>query len=82
MQKAKAMERLTAVKNGTATDTNVSGLSGLIPSKTPMNSKWKKEGGNQVLKITFLMTQWWQLLLQPGPVYKAKVPNSDGCGTI
>ena len=55
MQKAKAMERLTAVKNGTATDTNVSGLSGLIPSKNPMNSNWKKEGGNQVLKRTLLL---------------------------
>ena len=53
MQKAKAMERLTAVKNGTVTDTNVSGLSGLIPSKKPMNSNWKKEGGNQVLENFF-----------------------------
>ena len=22
--------------------------------------------------------QWWQLLLQQGPFYEAKVPNSDG----
>ena len=26
--------------------------------------------------------QWWQLLLQQGPVYEAKVPNQDGCRTI
>lgn len=46
MQKAKALERLTAVKNGTATDTNVSGLSGLIPSKTPKNSNWGSYDSN------------------------------------
>ena len=38
-QKAKALERLTASKSGNSTDTNVSGLSGLIPSKTKINPK-------------------------------------------
>ena len=35
-QKAKALERLSAAKSGSLKETNVSGLSGLIPSKTPV----------------------------------------------
>ena len=26
--------------------------------------------------------QWWQLLLQQGPVYDVKVPTSDGYNTV
>ena len=36
-QKAKALERLSAAKSGSLKETNVSGLSGLIPSKTPVS---------------------------------------------
>ena len=60
-QKAKALERLTASKNGTATDTNVSGLSGLIPSKTKMNTSWNKSVDKIQVKTSFYATLQWRL---------------------